>query len=323
VNGTELRKSLGSHYPEARRLASLEDARIRRRKAAGMDPREPTVSEFGETWKRLYVGRRRNPKGRELAAQRLRDFVLPAIGSLRLSEVRAQDLEEIVVSLSGRLSAQSVRHVMADLRCLLGYAVRRDALAKSPWAPELMPRQIEQLPRALTDEQLRAVIAASEGRSSQALIIRLLVTTGIRWGELHRLTWHDVRLDPPACLELERTKSKRVRRVPLPSEAVELLREERARQQASETPSIHVLATRTKNPCSWVTRNRTRSGVHWTVHQLRHTFAVRYLQGGGSLAVLQQILGHSTVLMTQRYSQLSEAFVMSEAARIDLRSERA
>ena len=56
------------------------------------------------------------------------------------------------------------------------------------------------------------------------------------------------------------------------------------------------------------------------VHQLRHTFACRWLEAGGSLAALQQLLGHSTIVTTQRYGRLSEPSVASEMARVGQRA---
>jgi integrase len=51
-------------------------------------------------------------------------------------------------------------------------------------------------------------------------------------------------------------------------------------------------------------------------HQFRHTFACQWLERGGSLASLQRVLGHSTVLVTERYGRLDDDAVRREAERI-------
>jgi integrase-like protein len=59
---------------------------------------------------------------------------------------------------------------------------------------------------------------------------------------------------------------------------------------------------------------RRRGGFH--VHQMRHTFACQWMDRGGSIAALQQILGHASIETTQRYARISDELVWRESARV-------
>ena len=56
-------------------------------------------------------------------------------------------------------------------------------------------------------------------------------------------------------------------------------------------------------------------------HDLRHTFASRFVMEGGSLPALQQILGHATLAMTMRYSHLSPRHLRDEIEKTSRRSQ--
>jgi site-specific recombinase XerC len=49
---------------------------------------------------------------------------------------------------------------------------------------------------------------------------------------------------------------------------------------------------------------------------MRHTFACQWLERSGGLAALQQILGHASIVTTQRYARLSDEVVMREVERL-------
>lgn len=129
--------------------------------------------------------------------------------------------------------------------------------------------------------------------------MRVALGTGLRWGELTRASAADVE---DGWLLVHQTKSGKLRRVPLSSELEAELR----------------LRIGQLVPCSdgwsFTQQVRRHSGVvRFHPHQLRHTFACRWLESGRSLEALQQILGHSTIAVTQRYGKLSDEFVRREA----------
>ena len=71
------------------------------------------------------------------------------------------------------------------------------------------------------------------------------------------------------------------------------------------------------SPGQFNTRVRILSQVwRFNVHQLRHTFDCRWLEAGGSLAALQQLLGHSTIVTAQRYGRIADDLVRAEASRV-------
>jgi integrase len=108
-------------------------------------------------------------------------------------------------------------------------------------------------------------------------------------------------------LVVSQTKSGRIRRVPLPPELRAEIRGRVGR----------LVAYSWKSPGSFARAVRHASGVkRFHIHQLRHTFACQWLERGGSLVALQQILGHASIVTTQRYASLTDEMVRRKAERI-------
>jgi len=89
----------------------------------------------------------------------------------------------------------------------------------------------------------------------------------------------------------------------------------RARAHTRVPPPFR--ASRTSFPATGVEAVRRATGLAgFHVHQMRHTFACQWLVRGGTLAALQQLLGHASIVTTQRYAKLSDEAVMREAQRL-------
>jgi integrase len=182
-------------------------------------------------------------------------------------------------------------------------ALRRTQRARAPFPRRIMPRIQESPPDRLQADEVRAVLAIGE---PHAFIIRFALETGLRWAEMCRARREHVE---NGMLTVSRTKSGKVRRVPLNAHFEAELR--------ARGPGRFVLFTE-GSAGSFNKVVRRRSGVErFHVHQLRHTFACTWLERGGSLPALQQILGHASVTTTQQYARLSDDSVRSEAARVN------
>jgi integrase len=164
-----------------------------------------------------------------------------------------------------------------------------------------MPRLQERPPDRLTDEEADRLRALPE---PHGFVCRLGLGTGLRWGELCRAQASDVER---GFLLVHHTKSRRVRRVPL---SPELLGEVRTRVG-------RLVGYAELSPGSFAKAVRKATRIErFHVHQMRHTFACQWLERGGSLAALQQILGHASIETTQRYARLSDEAVRREAERV-------
>lgn len=237
-----------------------------------------------------------------MAAQRVRDYLVPSLGDRPIAELTPDDVRAHRLWLQARgLAPRTVRHVLGDLRCFLNWAVEGGLIARSPFPRRVMPRIQETPPDRLTDEQVERVLAIGE---PHAFVVRLGLGTGMRWGELCRAQASDLR---GPVMVVSQTKSGRLRRIPV---APKLAAEVHCRigrlvdYQEDCASSFNRLVQR-------------RSGFRkFHVHQLRHTFACRWVEAGGSLPALQQILGHASIVTTQHYARLSDEAVLREVERV-------
>jgi integrase len=326
LGGKVIQKSLGtSDLGEAVRVAEKMKTKLkaqsrpalkqRRAEAARPIPKAagPTFSSFSQRWLNEFIKQRRNEQNHLIAKQRLRDHTNPFLGSTPLDQVKYGQLRAFRGSLDqSDLSSTTVSYVMGDVRCLLRYALDVEAIQVNPWKASLMPKLPERAPKRLSDEEVEAILLTTPEK--YLLAVKLSLLTGVRWGELRNLQWRNVKDLPSPHLILEHTKSGKVRRVPLSSEAHQLLVQEK---KVNDT--AFVLRWRPAFPGSVVQGLKENSGVQFHWHQFRHTAACRWLDAGGSMESLQRILGHSTITLTEKvYGRLSDRAIFAEADRLNL-----
>jgi integrase len=285
------------------RHAAMRRAEEVRSGVSGVLAGRVTVGKAVARWLDVYIQTRRNAKGQQLTAGRVRQYLEPFMGHVQLDRLSGEDVRayRLWLERSTKLSATSVWHLLADCRCFFNWCEEAGLVSRSPFPRRVMPKLQERPPDRLTDEVAEALRGLPD---PHGFVCRLAMGTGLRWGELCRAQASDVERE---FLLVHHTKSGKVRRVPLTGG---LLAE--VRKHVGRLVSFARLS-----PGSFANSVRRMSGVEgFHVHQMRHTFACQWLERGGNLAALQQILGHASIETTQRYARLSDEVVMREAVRI-------
>lgn len=158
--------------------------------------------------------------------------------------------------------------------------------------------------RYLTKVEAHALVAAA-GKKQVAAFIQLALHTGCRKTELLTLRWADIDLARRyLLLRPENTKANKARAIPLNQSAIKAL-EQLQRGNDSEW----VFAKRNgerKKTMNWGFRKSLESaGIEdFHIHDLRHTFASWLVSEGVELIKVRDLLGHSTIKMTERYAHL-------------------
>jgi len=191
----------------------------------------------------------------------------------------------------------------------------------------LTPAQLERLLRCI-DADYELNVAGGHARDGEVLwlkdLILLAVNTGLRMGELVSLRWQDVDFDSGFVTIRNRedfqTKSGNERTIPLSSQAVDILRRiDRKREDQHDGFVLTGIAGAPLNPeyaskrfKHYVRKAKLPEIIRF--HSLRHTCASWHVQRGVPLSVVQAILGHSSIQVTERYSHLAPD-VMTAAVR--------
>ena len=148
--------------------------------------------------------------------------------------------------------------------------------------------------RILTSAEERRLLEESAAHLRPVLLVAL--NTGMRRGEILGLMWRQVDLES-RVVRVERSKSGRVRHIPLNDVLVEVFTRLRSERGEAETvfPYRNV-RTAFEAAC------RRAGIVGLRFHDLRHTFATRLIKRGVDIITVKELLGHSSVTVTERYT---------------------
>ena len=241
ADGRERRYTIGSHPDWSTGAARDEARRLKRLVDGGGDPvgeiqesrAATTVAELAERFLREYVPRKKPATQRDYI-QQIKIDIVPALGRMKVATVGFADVDALHRKVSARASTHANR-VIALVSRMFTMAIRWGWRTDNPCKG--VERNTEhRRSRYLTGTELARLAVALAGLRDVAAanVVRLLLLTGARRGELLAARWADFDLVAGVWTKPgSTTKQKSVHRVPLSDVAIRLLIE--MRRQAGDS----------------------------------------------------------------------------------------
>jgi integrase len=300
--------SLSAAREEARRLRLLVDT--------GADPLAEvqsvrdaaTVNALADRFIAEFL-----PKKRESTADSYKGllgrYIRPAIGSRKVADVAFGDVDRLHGKVTREAGPYCANRMLAVLSKMFSLAIRWQLRADNPVRSVERNQEHKRTRYLSADELVRLFAALSELEDQQgANVIRLLLLTGARKGELLAAQWSDVDLEASVWTKpAASTKQKAEHRVALSGPAIQLLQGIRKASDEAEPwifPGRLAGQHRRDVKDAWYAACKVAKITGVRVHDLRHTYASLLASDGQSLLVIGALLGHTQPATTARYAHL-------------------
>ena len=229
-------------------------------------------------------------------------FVRKDVKSITAGDIRRY---KIYISTKKRYSKNSIYLALKAVTSYLKFRGRED-LAREIKAP----KRPKQMPKYLTEDEVRRLLDAAKGNPRDYAILSLLAYSGLRVSELCNLRVEDVDLGE-RVVYVHSGKGDKDRIVVISEKAAEAIE---AYLLQREDELDYLFSSRKSERISRVQVFRIvreyaeKAGIKKKVtpHVLRHTLATTMLKRGVDIRFIQQFLGHSSVATTQIYTHVDD-----------------
>jgi integrase len=263
--------------------------------------KRPVKINFGEFSKR-YMDHAKANKRSWLRDEQMLKQLTECFGSERpLTEIGPVDIEGYKLHRRTQVSGSTTNRELALLKRMFNLAIEWDLfLDRNPVCRVRFFREFNIHRRTLSLEEEQQFLRNAAPFLQDLVIFGL--NTGLRVGEIFSLQWSHVDMEK-GILNVFAPKTGKTRPVPMNSEARRVLEAWALGRKNSFVFYNHDTGkpfVDLKAGFALACRKAGISGVTW--HTLRHTFASRLLDRGADIVTVQQLLGHSTVIVTMRYT---------------------
>jgi integrase len=300
LDGKTVKRSTGVPVTEGKRKARQEALKLRELELTKTNEMMLSVAiekAYNEHW-----SKKKDP---ESPRQRLL-IILEIIGDMPLGDITPAVISDLRNQLFDRgIKTSTVNRYMAALNTLLTLAVYEWEVIKSKPTIKRHKEPKGRI-RYLSPEEENFLLnhATATGYRDYADMFAVLLDTGFRFTELNSMEWDDVNFQTKG-LHCWRNKGDRPRTVPMTPRVERILRERYGREDRGDYPFNLSYDVAYGVFHGAKVALGLESDKDFTIHALRHTFASRLAQNGVDLYVIQTLMGHSTIAITERYAHLN------------------
>jgi integrase len=311
-------KASGARYRkrfETKREAEAYEAYV---KATGTEPEGRGEKLLGPTLKdmatQMQAKRKstRDPSGdRRLAwiIDRIGHMPMSAIGTVTLDRL-VEDLEKRPAQMAGKdkITDSTINRYLSAVSAVFTYACCRVEDLRRPKFPWRKTKGSRTHWFSEAQEDTLVPFMVSQGWVAEALALRVLCATGMRWGEFEGLEPHQCQ---PEWVLLDETKTDTPRDIPIDED---LARELKAMVVSGTLPKYLTM------------RRHLAAGVKACgyspklgIHNTRHGTATRLIKQGESPAIVQKFLGHKDLKTTMKYTHVEADDLMKASKKLSPR----
>ena len=250
------------------------------------------------------------------------------IGIENIINITLSILENFIANLHTKYKPKTVKRKIASIKALFHYFEYRDLIEKNPFNKiQIRFREATTLPKIIPLNYIETILstiydykntARTKFQQRNALrdvaVIELLFATGMRISELCSLNINDINLDSGTILIFGKGSKERMLQIGNIN-VINILKEYHADFSRECENCGHFFANQSGSPLSDQTVRRVINkytklasvNLHITPHMFRHTFATSLLDADVDIRYIQEMLGHSSINITEIYTHVAMA----------------
>ncbi len=230
-----------------------------------------------------------------------------------LDEIKRKDFSNYTKHLArNEINPSSITRKIASIKGFFKYLCHKRIIKTNPSISITSPKLPKRLPKVLNIGEIDKILSSNLNEKDYA-IVELLYSAGVRVSELTELELKNIDFNQKIIKVFGKGSKERI--VPITSKCVSILKNYLKKRglialKFNSKPYLFLEDNGRK-----ITRQKVYKIIHElgkkidkdiSPHTIRHSFATHLLERGADLRVVQELLGHSSIVTTQLYTHISK-----------------